>query len=121
MEEGGEVTRLEYEELLYEEGKEILKLKAEINDKDEKAKVLQIAFDRLFEENNHLRKKLCRAWDKCDHMVGWLQGIVDYEVDEVCKDGFAYDRLMNNLKNAARKGLGLSELEEEENENAIRI
>ncbi len=45
--------------------------------------------------------------DKCDHMAGWLQGIVDYECVEVCKDAFAYDRLMKNLKNAARAGLGL--------------
>lgn len=46
-------------------------------------------------------------------MEAWFKAIVDYECIEVCKDSFAYDRLMKNLKDAARRGLGIS-IESEE-------
>jgi len=38
-------------------------------------------------------------------LEAWAQGVVNYETKEVCKDEFAYDRLLNNIKSAASKAL----------------
>ena len=37
-----------------------------------------------------------------------LQAILDYEPVEVCKDDFAYDRMVEAYREAARQGLGLA-------------
>lgn len=83
--------------------------------------VLTDNYEREFANNLNLQrevgalnagiKKKNKLEEKCEHMERWLQGIIDYKRDEACKDSFAYDRLMNTLKNAARKGLGLPEVE----------
>lgn len=88
--------------------------------------VLADNYEREFANNLNLQRevgdlnagieKKNKLEEKCEHMERWLQGIVDYKRDEVCKDAFAYNRLVNTLKNAARRGLGLSELKEEEDE-----
>ena len=39
------------------------------------------------------------------HLRLWLQAILDYDPDEICKDEFAYDRAVEAYRKAARKGL----------------
>ena len=36
-----------------------------------------------------------------------FRAILDYEPNEVCKDEFAYDRMVENYRDAARKGIAL--------------
>ena len=36
---------------------------------------------------------------------GWLHGFADFEPSEVCKDEFAYDRLLSTFRQAVRSAL----------------
>lgn len=46
---------------------------------------------------------------EAEWMRSWLEGIRDFDPKEIVKDAYAYDRLVETYREAARKGLSMSE------------
>ena len=59
-------------------------------------------FDRQFRKHEAIRKA-------APEMLKALIAIRDFEPNEVCKDEFAYDRMVESYRNAARTGIAKAE------------
>jgi len=57
---------------------------------------------------NVIRENTEKA-NRIEELEAWARGVIEYETDEVVKDEFAYDRMLEVMKDAARQALEASD------------